>query len=167
MRRTPYQPSARADRSPAQEWLLLASYLESMAPVDTTAEALIARALAEGCGVVCAAYNEPMISAEWARAVFVEAKRKGLTTVLVSDGNTTPEALAFMRPVTDVTRAWSGPDSAHTAGLTSDEVNNIDIYKAARLATVNITSTVLRDLSPSYMPPICGMVACDSSMTNK
>jgi S1-C subfamily serine protease len=50
----------------------------------------------------------------------------------------------LMRPVADVTRAWSGPDSAHTAGLTSDEVNNIDIYKSARLATVNITSTVYR-----------------------
>src|SRR5437588_838627 len=29
------------------------------------------------------------------------------------------------------------------------------------------TSTVLRDLSPSYMPPICGMVACDSSTTTR
>ena len=40
--------------------------------------------------------------------------------------------------------AWSGPDSAQTAGLSSDELNNIDIYKKARLATVHITSTVYR-----------------------
>ena len=30
------------------------------------------------------------------------------------------------------------------AGLSSDELNNIDIYKSAHLATVNITSTIYR-----------------------
>ena len=39
---------------------------------------------------------------------------------------------------------WSGPDSVRGAGLSSDELNNIDIYKAAHKATVNITSTVYR-----------------------
>jgi S1-C subfamily serine protease len=37
---------------------------------------------------------------------------------------------------------WSGPDVAHSAGLSTDELNNIDIYKAAHDGTVNITSTV-------------------------
>src|ERR1700687_5668731 len=37
---------------------------------------------------------------------------------------------------------WSGPDVARSAGLSSDEVNNIDIYKSSHLAVVNITSTV-------------------------
>ena len=39
---------------------------------------------------------------------------------------------------------WSGPDSVHGAGLGPDEVNNIDVYKVANQATVNITSTVLQ-----------------------
>jgi len=39
---------------------------------------------------------------------------------------------------------WSGPDSVRGAGLSQDELNNIDIYKSAHLATVNITSTVYR-----------------------
>ncbi|HBY64026.1 MAG TPA: peptidase S1, partial [Solibacterales bacterium] len=39
---------------------------------------------------------------------------------------------------------WSGPDVARSAGLSADEVNNIDIYRQAHEATVNITSTVLR-----------------------
>ena len=39
-------------------------------------------------------------------------------------------------------RLWSDPASVHSAGLTSDEVNNIEIYKMAREATVYITSTV-------------------------
>lgn len=40
-------------------------------------------------------------------------------------------------------RLWSEP-VARTAGLSPDEVNNIDIYKSAHLATVNISSTVYR-----------------------
>src|ERR1700730_19070685 len=39
---------------------------------------------------------------------------------------------------------WSAPTVARGAGLSSDEVNNIDIYKTAHLATVNITSTTYR-----------------------
>lgn len=41
-------------------------------------------------------------------------------------------------------RLWSGPSVARSAGLTSDEVNNIEIYKGSREATVYITSTVYR-----------------------
>jgi S1-C subfamily serine protease len=39
---------------------------------------------------------------------------------------------------------WSGPDVAQSAGLSADELNNIEIYKRAHNATVNITSTVYR-----------------------
>jgi S1-C subfamily serine protease len=46
------------------------------------------------------------------------------------------------RPVRNVGRLWSEPASAASAGFSTDEQNNIDIYKAARDATVNITSTV-------------------------
>jgi len=41
---------------------------------------------------------------------------------------------------------WSSPGSASTAGFSTDEVNNIDIYKAAHLATVNITTVVMREV---------------------
>jgi len=44
----------------------------------------------------------------------------------------------------DQTPSWSGPTVARGAGLSSDEQNNIEIYKRAHQATVNITSTVLR-----------------------
>ena len=37
---------------------------------------------------------------------------------------------------------WSGPSVAHSAGLGSDEVNNIDIYKSAKDSVAYITSTV-------------------------
>jgi len=37
---------------------------------------------------------------------------------------------------------WSGPTVAHSAGLSADETNNIEIYKAAKDSVVYITSTV-------------------------
>ncbi len=39
---------------------------------------------------------------------------------------------------------WSGPTVAHSAGLGSDEQNNIDIYKASKDSVAYITSTVLQ-----------------------
>lgn len=48
----------------------------------------------------------------------------------------------LLHPLTSTGRLWSAPESAQTAGFSTDEMNNIDIYKTARLATVNITSIV-------------------------
>lgn len=74
------------------------------APSAITAAALVDEAVAAECRVMCAAYNEPMIAAEWTRAVLGAARARGLKTVVVSDGHTTPEALAYMRPAADVFR---------------------------------------------------------------
>jgi pyruvate formate lyase activating enzyme len=46
-------------------------------------------------------YNEPLITAEWAVAVFAEARRAGLRTAFVSNGNGTPEVLSYLRPHID------------------------------------------------------------------
>jgi putative serine protease PepD len=40
---------------------------------------------------------------------------------------------------------WTAPDAVHSAGFTTDENNNIEIYKLARPATANITSVVYRE----------------------
>jgi S1-C subfamily serine protease len=50
----------------------------------------------------------------------------------------------ILNPVSGAAPLWSGPSSTHATGLSSDELNNIDIYKSSHLATVNITSTVYR-----------------------
>ena len=47
-----------------------------------------------------------------------------------------------LRPVSNAGRMWREPTSAASAGYSTDEQNNIDIYKSARDATVFITSTV-------------------------
>src|SRR5271163_4127956 len=39
---------------------------------------------------------------------------------------------------------WSGPTVAHSAGLGSDELNNIEIYKASSDSVAYVTSTVYR-----------------------
>jgi pyruvate formate lyase activating enzyme len=46
-------------------------------------------------------YNEPWITAEWARAIFQPARAAGLLTGFVSNGYATPESLAYMRPWLD------------------------------------------------------------------
>jgi pyruvate formate lyase activating enzyme len=73
-------------------------------PLEVTPAALVDEAVANRCEVLCAAYNEPLIAAEWLHAVFAQAQRAGLVTGVVSDGNTTPEVLTYMRPVTDFYR---------------------------------------------------------------
>jgi pyruvate formate lyase activating enzyme len=51
-----------------------------------------------GARLVVSSYNEPLITAEWAVAVFQQAKAAGLACAFVSNGNATPEALDFLRP---------------------------------------------------------------------
>jgi pyruvate formate lyase activating enzyme len=59
-------------------------------------------ALRSGAQAVISTYNEPLITAEWAAAVFREARAVGLVTGVVSNGNATPEVLAYLRPWTDL-----------------------------------------------------------------
>ncbi len=49
----------------------------------------------------------------------------------------------FLQPVKSTGHLWEEPASA-ASGYSPDEQNNIDIYKSAREATVNITSKVYR-----------------------
>src|SRR5215831_13666767 len=51
----------------------------------------------------------------------------------------------LLTPGRQVNRLWTEPAAAAGPGFSSDEQNNIDIYKASRDATVNITSTVYRE----------------------
>ena len=63
---------------------------------------LVSMALRQGASSLVSTYNEPLITAEWAVAVFQEAKAAGLTTGFVSNGNATPEVLAYIRPWVDL-----------------------------------------------------------------
>src|SRR5207237_5491287 len=63
-----------------------------------TPAGLAALAKQERSRLVVSSYNEPLITAEWAVAVFREAKAAGLACAFVSNGNATPEVLDFLRP---------------------------------------------------------------------
>ncbi len=63
-----------------------------------TATQLVAAAEQAGARLVVSSYNEPVITAEWAVAVFQQARRRGFLCGFVSNGNATPEALDFVQP---------------------------------------------------------------------
>jgi pyruvate formate lyase activating enzyme len=54
---------------------------------------LVLDALRQGGRVIVSTYNEPLITSEWAMAVFKEARAAGLVTGFVSNGNGTPQVL--------------------------------------------------------------------------
>jgi pyruvate formate lyase activating enzyme len=71
-------------------------------PLEASPEALVRDALDQGARVLVSTYNEPLITSEWAVAVFQEARAEGLLTGFVSNGNGTPQVLEYLRPWLDL-----------------------------------------------------------------
>ncbi len=71
-------------------------------PLEVSPENLVRGAVDQGAKVLVSTYNEPLITSEWAVAVFKEAKAAGLLTGFVSNGNATPQVLEFLRPWIDL-----------------------------------------------------------------
>jgi pyruvate formate lyase activating enzyme len=87
-----------------QNWLTSQALRDPVAgtpPQPTTPEILVRIAREQGARVVGSSYNEPLITAEWARAVFELARQEGFKTCFISNGNATGEVLDYLRPVTD------------------------------------------------------------------
>ena len=71
-------------------------------PMQISPEELVDDALSQGAKVIVSTYNEPLITSEWAVAIFNEARAAGLMTGFVSNGNGTPQVLEYIRPWTDL-----------------------------------------------------------------
>ena len=71
-------------------------------PLAATPQRLVRHALQQGAKVLVSTYNEPLITSEWAVAVFKEARDAGLLTAFVSNGNATPQVLEYLRPWVDL-----------------------------------------------------------------
>jgi len=71
-------------------------------PLRVAPEMLVREAVNQGTRLVVSTYNEPLITAEWAVAIFKEAKAAGLATAFVSNGNATPQVLEYLRPWIDL-----------------------------------------------------------------
>jgi pyruvate formate lyase activating enzyme len=61
-------------------------------------EEMVDYALRSGSKIVASSYNEPLITSEWALAIFRQATAAGLKCVYISNGNATPEVLEYLRP---------------------------------------------------------------------
>jgi pyruvate formate lyase activating enzyme len=83
--------SSQALRDPASD--ISGGYIRRVTP-----EEMIGYGVSMGASVVGSSYNEPLITSEWAVAVFKEAQKAGLKCVYVSNGNATPEVLDYLGP---------------------------------------------------------------------
>ncbi len=83
--------SSQTLRNPASDESV--SYIRRLSP-----EQIVAYAKRSGCNLLASSYNEPLITSEWAAAIFKLAKEAGMQCVFVSNGNATPEVLDYLRP---------------------------------------------------------------------
>jgi len=73
------------------------SSIEAVSP-----EEFVNLALRSKARIVTSTYNEPLITTEWAVDIFKLARRAGLVTSYVSNGNGTPEVLDYLQPWIDL-----------------------------------------------------------------
>ncbi|HJY85602.1 MAG TPA: AmmeMemoRadiSam system radical SAM enzyme [Candidatus Acidoferrales bacterium] len=71
-------------------------------PMRVTPAELVLDAIRQGGRVIVSTYNEPLITSEWAVAVFKEARAVGLMAGFVSNGNGTPQVLEYLQPWVDL-----------------------------------------------------------------
>jgi pyruvate formate lyase activating enzyme len=86
--------SSQTLRDPASD--VSGHYIRKISP-----EELVRYGVRAGTQVVASTYNEPLITSEWAVAIFKLAKKAGMKCVYVSNGNATPEVLDYLRPYLD------------------------------------------------------------------
>jgi pyruvate formate lyase activating enzyme len=100
-----------------QNWVTSQALRDFRSTLDsrpTTPEELVRLAIQQGATSLVSTYNEPLITAEWAVAVFRAARQAGLATGFVSNGNATPEVLEYIRPWTDLYKVdLKSFDAAH------------------------------------------------------
>jgi pyruvate formate lyase activating enzyme len=83
--------TSQALREPASEESI--NYIQRISP-----EQIVTYARRTGAEVIASSYNEPLITTEWAIAIFKQAKQAGLRCAYVSNGNATDEALDALFP---------------------------------------------------------------------
>ncbi len=98
---------------------------------EISPQQMVAAARRANAEVIVSSYNEPLITSEWAVAIFKEAKAAGLMCAYVSNGNATPEALEYIRPYI----------SAYKVDLKSMQEKN---YRALGGVLGNVLTTIQR-----------------------
>jgi pyruvate formate lyase activating enzyme len=88
-----------------QNWVTsqaLRDFRSSLAFETIEPDAIVRLAVRQHASCVVSTYNEPLITSEWAVAVFRAARAAGLATGFVSNGNATLEVLEYLRPWVDL-----------------------------------------------------------------
>ena len=88
-----------------QNWVTSQALRDSHASLefhDIEPAEIVSIAVQQKARCIVSTYNEPLITSEWAVAVFSEARRVGLVTGFVSNGNATPQVLKYLRPWVDL-----------------------------------------------------------------
>lgn len=67
-------------------------------PSPVTPADVVQAARRAGARLMASSYNEPLITSEWARAIFKAAAEAGIASVYVSNGHCTREVLEYLRP---------------------------------------------------------------------
>ncbi len=83
--------TSQAMRDPASD--VSVNYIREITPQE-----MVQLARRTKASTVVSSYNEPLITSEWAVAIFKEAKVAGLMCAYVSNGNNTPEVMEYIRP---------------------------------------------------------------------
>jgi pyruvate formate lyase activating enzyme len=83
--------SSQVLRDPAADET--AGYIRRISP-----EQMVLAAQRSGAKIIASSYNEPLITSEWAVAIFRLAQKAGLKCAFVSNGNATPQVLDYLRP---------------------------------------------------------------------
>ncbi len=87
-----------------QNWDISQTLRDARAGVEpqmVTPDQMIHVAQRYGADLIGSSYNEPLITSEWAAAVFKTAKKAGLRCVYISNGNATREVMEYLRPYVD------------------------------------------------------------------
>jgi pyruvate formate lyase activating enzyme len=83
--------TSQAMRDPAAD--VSVNYIRKITPQE-----MVQLAQRTKASVVVSSYNEPLITSEWAVAIFKEAKAAGLMCAYVSNGNNTPQVMEYLAP---------------------------------------------------------------------
>ncbi|MFH1747158.1 MAG: AmmeMemoRadiSam system radical SAM enzyme [Planctomycetota bacterium] len=84
-----------------QNWVTSQTLRDSRAVADpriVAPEEIVELALQHACRVLTSTYNEPLITSEWAVAIFKCGQQSGLFGSYVSNGHASPQVLEYLRP---------------------------------------------------------------------
>jgi pyruvate formate lyase activating enzyme len=118
-------------------------------PIDASPDRLADEARRLGARIVVSTYNEPLITSEWAVAIFKEARARGLLTAYVSNGNGTPRVLDYIRPWVDLYKVdLKSFDDRHYRQL-GGRIDPI-LYTIRRLREMDIWLELVTLLIPGF-----------------